>query len=82
MYKLIWRTFLFTFTQRTPSEFLVRQRVRSNQQGAKLNEQWTESDEQRAKSNEQRVKTSNEGKKEQRAESITSNGQKVISSRY
>ena len=41
--------FLFTFTQKkNPSEFLVEQRVKSNEQRAKT-------DEQRAKTNEQRA---------------------------
>ena len=40
---------LFTFTKKNPSEFLVEQRVKSNEQRAKSNEQ-------RAKRNEQRAK--------------------------
>ena len=43
--------FLFTFTQKNPSEFLVEQRAKDNEQRAKTNEQ-------RAKSNEQRAKSS------------------------
>ena len=32
-------SFLFTFTQKNPSEFLVKQRAKSNEQRAKSNEQ-------------------------------------------
>ena len=46
---------LFTFTKKNPSEFLVEQRVKSNEQLAKSNEQLAKSNEQRAKSNEQRA---------------------------
>ena len=42
---------LFTFTQKkNPSEFLVEQRVKSNEQRAKSNEQQAKSNEQRATS--------------------------------
>ena len=41
---------LFTFTKKNPSEFLVEQRVKSNEQRAKSNEQRAKSNEQRATS--------------------------------
>ena len=54
---------LFTFTKKNPSEFLVEQRVKSNEQRAKSNKQRakSESNEQKVTSNKQKV-TSNEGK--------------------
>ena len=42
--------FLFTFTQKIPSEFLAEQRAKSNEQRAKGNEQRAKTNEQRAKS--------------------------------
>ena len=57
-------SFLFTFTIKNFSEFLVEQRAKSNKQRAKSNEQRAKSNEQRAKSNEQRAESN-----EQRAES-------------
>ena len=45
---------LFTFTKKNPSEFLVEQRVKSNEQRVKSNEQRAKSNEQQAKSNEQK----------------------------
>ena len=51
VYKLIWKTFLFTFTQKSLSEFLVKKRVKGSEQRAKSNKQ-------RAKSNKQQAKKS------------------------
>ena len=71
VYKLIWRAFLLTFTQKNPSEFLVEQRGKSNkhEQQAKSNELKITSDEQKVKSSEQKL-TSNKQK-------LTSNEQNV-----
>ena len=78
---------LFTFTKKDPSEFLVEQRVKSNEQRVKSNEQRAKSNEQRAKNNEQRAKrneqkvTSNKQKvtnNEQRAKSFTSTSQHLL----
>ena len=62
---------MFTFTQKNPSEFLVEQRVKSNEKWAQSNEQRVKSNEQRAESNEQRAKSNEQRAKsnEQRAES-------------
>ena len=53
-----------TFTKKNPSEFLLAQRLKSNEQRAKSNEQRAKSNEQRPKRNEQQAKSN-----EQRAES-------------
>ena len=45
----------FTLTKKNPSEFLVEQWVKSNEQRAKSNEQKVTSNEQRARSNKQRA---------------------------
>ena len=44
---------LFTFTRKSPSEFVFVQRVKSNKQRAKNNEQRAKGKEKLAKSNEQ-----------------------------
>ena len=49
---------LFTFTKKKNlSEFIVEQRVKSNEQRIKSNEQRAKNNDQRAKSNEQRAKS-------------------------
>ena len=50
---------LFTLTKKSPSEFLVEQRAKSNEQQAKSNEQRPRSNEQRVKSNEQQATSKN-----------------------
>ena len=50
--------FVYFYSKKNPSEFLVEQRLKSNEQRAKSNEQRLKSNEQRAKSNEQREKSS------------------------
>ena len=49
----MWRTSSFTFiqTKKYPSEFFLKQQIKSNEQRAKSNEQQAKSSEQRAKSN-------------------------------
>ena len=64
MYKLIWGTFCLLLLKKNPSEFLVEQRVNSNEQRAKRNEQRAQSNEQQAQSNEQQAQSN-----EQRATS-------------
>ena len=44
--------FLFTFTQKNLSEFLVKKRVKSNEQREKSNKQRAKSNKRQAKSNE------------------------------
>ena len=46
---------IFYSLKKNPSEFLVEQRVKSNEQRAKSNEQRAKSNEQQVKSNEQRT---------------------------
>ena len=64
LYKLIWRAFCLLLLKKNPSEFLVEQQVKSNEERAKSNEQRAKSNEQLAKSNEQRARS-----KQQRATS-------------
>ena len=59
--------FAYFDSKKIPSEFLVEQRVKSNEQRAKSNEQRAKSNEQRVKSNEKRAKSN-----EQQAKSFTS----------
>ena len=51
--------FLFTFTKKNPSEFLVEGQAKSNEQREKNNKQQAKSNEQRAK---KKKKASNEQK--------------------
>ena len=74
------RTFLFTLTQKDPSEFPVEQRVKSNEQRVKSDEQQSKSNEQQAKNNEQRRKSKDQrAKATSNEEKVTSNKQKVTS---
>ena len=63
--------FVYFFWPKNPSEFLVKQWVKSNEQRAKNNGQRAKSNEQQAKSNEKRAKSNKQRAKsnEQQAKS-------------
>ena len=70
--------FVYFYSKKNPSEFLVEQRVKSNEQQAKSNDQRVKSNVQNVTSNDQNI-TSNEPKGMKNKQKVTSNKQKVTS---
>ena len=70
--------FVYFYSKKNPSEFLVEQRVESNEQQAKSNDQRVKTNVQNVTSNDQNI-TSNEPKGMKSKQKVTSNEQKVTS---
>ena len=71
--------FVYFYSKKNPSEFLVEQRVKSNEQQAKSNDQRVKSNVQNVTSNDQNI-TSNEPKGVKNKQKVTSNEQRAKSS--